>query len=68
MCTFEILAVKVIFDFYLKVPKIGMVRIKRLELPRLSAPDPKSDTSILYGFISCYILSYFRGFYKIYMV
>ena len=45
MCTFEILAVKVIFDFYLKVPKIGMVRIKRLELPRLSAPDPKSGVS-----------------------
>ena len=29
----------------LKVPKIGMVRIKRLELPCLSAPDPKSGVS-----------------------
>ena len=45
MCTFEIFEEKCFSIFCLKVPKIGMVRIKRLELPRLSAPDPKSGVS-----------------------
>lgn len=52
----------------LKVPKIGMVRIKRLELPCLSAPDPKSFFNNfsyflkLFQFLSKYL---FLGIYRL---